>query len=405
MNRLFLKNYSPRYFMIMLSFSVFHKTNAFITTDAPPVPHNSPTNRTEDPVGSAPKERETIKILAIDGGGIRGIVPGTLLNEMEKVTGKKTADLFDVIAGTSTGAIMALGAVIPNKEKTAPLYPASELLSLYTKEGEQVFKRNRCHKISSLFGLRSPMYKNSHLVKRMADYFGNHTLQDAYKPVLVTVQDTHRDGPMDIMSHRPKTYTKKHTNFYMREVAMSSASAPIFFPPYEAQALNGEGKATGEKFSFIDGGLHACNPAFKALRYAYSLYGPDKNYLLVTLGTGFKFDPLPHKKIKDWGAIGWAKHIVSRFMLSSIKSVDNDLKQLDEVMENLKYYRFQSLLPRSSSKLDDATPDNIANLKLDATEMFTKDQDYTKQFIDMVTDVLKTPPQKTLSASTNTDAA
>src|SRR3712207_7174060 len=80
------------------------------------------------------------KVLSIDGGGIRGMIPAKILAEIERRTGKRIFELFDLIAGTSTGGILALGLTKPNPQKpTEAHYSAEKLIDLYREEGEQVF--------------------------------------------------------------------------------------------------------------------------------------------------------------------------------------------------------------------------------------------------------------------------
>ena len=81
----------------------------------------------------------TKRILAIDGGGIRGVIPAKVLIAIESQTGKKTAELFDLIAGTSTGGILAAGLCIPTPGGSTPKYAASDLLDLYKVHGHEIF--------------------------------------------------------------------------------------------------------------------------------------------------------------------------------------------------------------------------------------------------------------------------
>ena len=89
-----------------------------------------------------------MNILSIDGGGIRGIIPAIVLAEIEKNTGSKIANLFDLIAGTSTGGILALGLTRPGNDST-PQYSASDLVTLYEEEGRNVFSRSTSQLIKS----------------------------------------------------------------------------------------------------------------------------------------------------------------------------------------------------------------------------------------------------------------
>src|ERR1700733_16299542 len=96
---------------------------------------------------------QPVKILSIDGGGIRGIIPALVLAEIEKRTGRPIACLFDLIAGTSTGGILALGLSIP-KTPPAPLYAASQLFEMFAHEGGRIFSSRLFHKAAACGNLR-----------------------------------------------------------------------------------------------------------------------------------------------------------------------------------------------------------------------------------------------------------
>ena len=91
-------------------------------------------------------------ILSIDGGGIRGIIPAMILAEIERRTGCRTAQLFDLIAGTSTGGVLALGLTVPDEKRKRPKYKASQLVSFYEEDGKEVF-HSFWQNVVSLHGL------------------------------------------------------------------------------------------------------------------------------------------------------------------------------------------------------------------------------------------------------------
>ena len=94
------------------------------------------------------------RILSIDGGGIRGVIPAVLLAEMEKRTERPVSELFDLIAGTSTGGILAAGLSVPDLANPAvPKFTAGRLLALYEKRGEEIFSRSFWDGVSSVGGL------------------------------------------------------------------------------------------------------------------------------------------------------------------------------------------------------------------------------------------------------------
>jgi patatin-like phospholipase/acyl hydrolase len=84
-------------------------------------------------------DKRVVKILSIDGGGIRGIIPATILVELEKLTQKRISQSFDLIAGTSTGGILA--SVLSSNRN----YTAKDALNIYMKRGSDIFSRNLNH--------------------------------------------------------------------------------------------------------------------------------------------------------------------------------------------------------------------------------------------------------------------
>jgi hypothetical protein len=84
------------------------------------------------------------RVLSIDGGGIKGIIPAKVLVKIEEETGKKAAELFDLIIGTSTGGILALGLTKPVRDGgDEPEYGANDLVGLYKQYGEMIFPRSK----------------------------------------------------------------------------------------------------------------------------------------------------------------------------------------------------------------------------------------------------------------------
>jgi patatin-like phospholipase/acyl hydrolase len=123
------------------------------------------------------------KILSIDGGGIRGLIPALLLAETEKKTRKPISETFDLVAGTSTGGILALGLAKPNK-KGKPKYSAKVLAKLYAEHGKEIFERSLWKGITSVGGITDEVYSQKGIESLLKKYFFKHThecLPDAYR--------------------------------------------------------------------------------------------------------------------------------------------------------------------------------------------------------------------------------
>ncbi|KAI9291832.1 FabD/lysophospholipase-like protein, partial [Neoconidiobolus thromboides FSU 785] len=108
------------------------------------------------------KEGKPLRILSIDGGGVRGIIPTMVLNYIEKKTKKPISSLFDIITGTSTGALLGVVLNIPNeKGSKVPKYNTDDALNLYMKECPALFQTNFLINLKNLWGLRSARYSST----------------------------------------------------------------------------------------------------------------------------------------------------------------------------------------------------------------------------------------------------
>jgi uncharacterized protein len=134
------------------------------------------------------------KVLSIDGGGIRGIIPAMVLTEIERRTGKRTAEVFDLAAGTSTGGILALGQTKPGQDG-GPEYGAKKLIELYETEGGKIFDRSVWHRIHSVVCLPEERYPSTGIEEVALESFGDVRLAQALTEVLVPSYEIEKRGP------------------------------------------------------------------------------------------------------------------------------------------------------------------------------------------------------------------
>ncbi len=99
---------------------------------------------------------EPVKVLSIDGGGIRGLIPAVILDHIETTTGKPISQLFHLIAGTSTGGILALGLVRPGEAQGKPRYSAADMIRLYEEAGPTIFAHSPSERIWKPFAGNCP---------------------------------------------------------------------------------------------------------------------------------------------------------------------------------------------------------------------------------------------------------
>jgi uncharacterized protein len=298
-----------------------------------------------------------IKILSIDGGGIRGIIPALLLAEIEKRTGRSIARLFDLIAGTSTGGILAIGLSVP-KNPSGPLYTASQLVAMYERDAARIFSRSLFHKLAACGNLRRPKYSATGIEGVLLDYFGDSRLSDAVTDVLITSYEIERSFPFFFRSAIARQ--RSAYDFPAREVARSTSAAPTYFEPMKLPS----GTFT-DHYTLIDGGVYANNPAACAFVEARSTQPDATEFLVVSLGTGELACGLPYEQTKNWGVIQWATSVLDVVFDGVSRTVDYQLRQLlpGASAQCKRYYRFQTTLDNHNHRFDDASPENITALK------------------------------------------
>lgn len=280
-----------------------------------------------------------MRVLSIDGGGIRGIVPATVLAALEERTGRPVCDLFDLIGGTSTGGLLALALTRPGVG--GPHWSAAEIVTLYRKEGPRIFTRSLGKRITSVEGLLDERYANGPLREVLARYFGETTVDQALTDVFVTAYD--------LAARKPKFFKswREDAGVPMAVAAEATAAAPTYFEPV----------AVGDA-ALIDGGVFAGNPAMCAYAEAVRLW-PAEPITVVSLGTGSQTRPIPLSAARGWGVLEWARPIIDVVFDGSSDAVDY---QLEHVLGE-RYVRLQTRLDGANDDMDDASPANIAALE------------------------------------------
>jgi patatin-like phospholipase/acyl hydrolase len=306
-----------------------------------------------------------IKVLSIDGGGIRGIIPAMVLAEIERRTGKRIWGLFDLVAGTSTGGILALGITKPSPSG-GPEYTAEDAIQLYERQGERIFWRPVWRRVPLLSWLLEEKYPSSGIEDVLAEYFGEARLSDALTEVLITSYDIERSKPY--FFKRNKAREKVNRDCPMRWAARATSAAPTYFQPAKLPV-----EGSSDYRALIDGGVFANNPAMCALVEGRSNPKLDAELLLVSLGTGELTRRLPYDEVKDWGLARWAQPVLDLVFDGVSDAVDYQLRQLLSVTPgHERYYRFQVKLDEGNDAMDDASPGNIRVLKLLAEDMITQ---------------------------------
>jgi patatin-like phospholipase/acyl hydrolase len=299
-----------------------------------------------------------MKVLSIDGGGIRGLIPALVLAEIERRTGRRTAEMFDLIAGTSTGGILA-SALGRRGDDGRPMYSAEELSELYISEGPKIFHRSLVKTVTSAGGLIDERYDDEGLNAALASYLGDDRLKDVLADVFLTAYDIHDRFAFFFRSVRARS--NEEYDFSLAEAARATAAAPTYFEPVEVTDAAG-----ARTYPLIDGGVYAVNPAMCA--YAEVAAEGHELEVLASLGTGAQTKPYEFDDVKGWGAIEWARPLIDMVFDGVADTIDFEAATL----AGERYQRFQATLRYASDALDDASPSNLRRLEGDAERLIAE---------------------------------
>jgi patatin-like phospholipase/acyl hydrolase len=280
------------------------------------------------------------RILSVDGGGIKGIVPAVVLfhleNHLKQLTNNPNSrihDYFDLFSGASTGAIIIAGLLSPDSHNR-PKYSAEEIIELYIENGHIIFDSSIFQDIKSVSGLVNVKYDPKGLESVFNKYFGNSELKDLLKPTLIPVYDLSRGK--NYFFRQQKAQTSSRHNYYVRDILRGATSAITYFPPAQISTVDQK-----EHRCFIDGGVFANNPALSAyaeFRYHNSeLHAEDT--MMLSIGTGRKSTHLDCEITASWGAAEWiyqgsyltsnAISSVSDYQLNAVYDSSSNYLRLD----------------------------------------------------------------------------
>jgi uncharacterized protein len=292
-----------------------------------------------------------MRVLAIDGGGIRGIIPALVLSEVERRTGRRIFELFDLIAGTSTGGILACALCAPD-----PL-PAEQLVAIYEEEGPAIFDRSIWQRIRSAEGLLDEKYDGGALDRALERFLSDKRLADSRPELLIPAYNLGEPGPYFFKSRKARD---EGEDFPLSVVARATSAAPTYFEPLPVAAQ-----------TLVDGGVFAANPAMCALAEVLRS-GPLDDVRLLSLGTGERTRQRRFADVEDWGLIEWARPIID-VVFDGVSDAVN--YQLLHALGEERYWRLQTELTLASDDLDDASEQNLRDLRIQAERLIEAESD------------------------------
>ncbi len=286
---------------------------------------------------SEPEHNAIRRVLAIDGGGIKGVIPAAFLATVEEVTGQRIVDHFDLIAGTSTGGIIALGLGLGVRAK--------EILRLYQDRGPRIFgqpegnlPRIRRH----LRWLFRPKYDLTALREELTVIFEDRHLGDSETRLVIPAYHRDQQGVHVFKTaHHPRLevdYREKAV-----DVALATAAAPVYFPAHRLPSGS----------HLLDGGIWANNPVGLATVEAVGILGwHGEDLRVLSLGCTDE----PHIFRSDPGIVGmglFGRNVVNLLFQGQSRSALGTAKILTgHPHKGGKLWRYSPKVPTNTFSMD-----------------------------------------------------
>jgi uncharacterized protein len=302
------------------------------------------------------------RVLSIDGGGIRGIIPAMVIASIEKNMGKPAQALFDLMVGTSTGGILALGLSRPGSGRQAQ-FSARRVVKLYEEQGDKIFEYSLWRKLRTVGGILEEAYSHEVLEGILGKYFAGATLGDCEVPTMVTSYDIQNRRTVFL-----KSWHADHQSVLCRDAARATSAAPTYFEPKPLD--------TGDAASvLIDGGIFMNSPSVSAYAEARKLF-PEDPIAVLSLGTGELTRPIAFEEARTWGSALWVMSLLDCMFDGVSKAADHQM----QLFLGERYQRLQTTLETASDDMDDASEENIRNLKHTARELITANESILERF-------------------------
>lgn len=375
----------------------------------------------------------TFRILSIDGGGARGMIPAVFLKEIERRSKKPISKLFDRICGTSTGAILASALSVPrSKGDKRPMFMAREIVEIYRKLGKEIFYRGSLKNtvlnpiddllkrkpswiaahptkvietISDVWKrLNRPLHNINKLAYFLHDYYGKLKMEDSLIEFFIYAYDTGIRTPQvlgSVKSSIPGSFD--YSKYCIYQTVTASSASPPFFAPYtiwknprapkketdpiiKKITLYPEVRGSGNSYTLIDGGNAGLgNPSVLAA-LEETILSSNKSKLVLSLGTGHssKYSQTIPTKSKEWGIIQW---MVKGELLNTI--FDGEADCVDMTMrtifdKNVDYFRWQPNISESMSFMDEGGTEDMKALENIARSFISENDEIIDAFVKLI---------------------
>jgi len=292
------------------------------------------------PVPWAPDNPDKIRILAIDGGAMHGLVSLEILKHLEQASGRPIAEMFDFVAGTSTGAIIGAMLLLPD-ENGKPKYTVDDVIRLYSELSRGIFETPLYHRIFTLRGVLGPRFLNHGKFVESKEVFKGYRFGELLRPMMIP---TYSRGTSDL--HLFVNMREPDANLSLGALLAAATSVPGMFPGVH---LTGHTDFEG---IYNDAALILNNPAHRAFELALER-DPRVEFIVVSIGSNMSIDVSADVETSG-GIVDWLGPMFIMASTGQARVSTNSLETLDDLnsIVDLKAYRLDVPLHRHGGVFD-----------------------------------------------------
>lgn len=303
----------------------------------------------QKPAPWKPDNPNVVRILTIDGGALHGLASLEVLKGLEQEAGKPVSELFDFVAGTSTGAIITTAILLPD-DNGNPKYTVDDVIDLYRTLSQQIIDVPFYHTALTLNGLLGPRLFNHTRFLTADNIYENKKFGDLLRPAMIPVFSQDRNAVQLFFN-----VLEPDANLFIGPLVSAATSAPSYFPAVQLAGYNDHAGI------YADGGLILNNPSLVAYLRAVEK-SQDAEYIVVSVGGNATSDVTAEQSVEG-GFLVWLRPIFSMVFRGQADVNTNALAILENIGSptRLKSYRLEPTLSPHWG-LFDPSPENIRRI-------------------------------------------
>jgi len=326
------------------------------------------------------KGQKHIRILSLQGGGMLGLVELAALEWLEKKSGKPIAELFDIVAGTSTGSIIGAGLLTPDIHGN-PKYTASDLRKIYLDGSTSVFHKSIWSMLFTANGLFGAQFPSQPRRSYLDALYGDTHFQDLLRPMLVPV--------FDVLNNQPIIHLNWYSsweptlNHRVADLINGATSTPVLFAPLFIRDTTGKLESI-----FADGGAFLNNPSLAASLIT-SVHYPDHKLIIVSLGINDLRRPSNMTLLRNGGIMGWGISYLTEVLVNGATRWRKEL--LDEALhlrfwENDQVFDIYAQIPPNvkGSLISAHDPESLEAINQIAENMIQENREMLEQLAEQL---------------------